>query len=116
MRHPGQVGDDGLAADILAERQRQRRLQGFIFACVEDLAERDQGAVFIGDLKADTGLARDHIHHPDADHGQRAGQIFRQIADLAALHARRRVQLKARDHRPRMHRHDRDRDAEILQL
>ena len=49
-------------------------------------------------------------------HRQRAREVLGERGDLARLHAGRRPQLEARDDRARLHGHDLDFDAEVLEL
>ena len=106
----------GVAADVLAERERERRRQLVIGARAQDLAERHQLARLVRDLEADHGLARDDLDDAHADRRQRAREVLGEGADLADLDAGRRLQLEARDHRTRLHGDDLDIDAEVLQL
>ena len=103
MGHPRQVGHDGLAADVLAERQRQRRLQRIVGLGFDDLAERDDLARLVGDLEPHIRLAGDDLHHPHADRRERTRQVLREIADLAAFDAGRGLQLEACHDGPGMH-------------
>src|SRR5215471_3829418 len=97
MRHPLQVRAQRLAADVLAERERQRRLQVLVRLRLQDLAERDELADLVRDLEADVRLAGNDLDDPDAHGRERAREIFRETADLAALHARGGLEREARD-------------------
>src|SRR5215467_2157459 len=97
MWHPLQVRAQRLAADVLAERERERRLQVLVRLRFHDLAERDDLADLVRYLEADVRLARNDLDHPYAHRRERAREILREIADLAALHARRRLELEAGD-------------------
>ena len=77
-----------LTADVLAERQRQRRLQLVVRLRLHDLAERHDLANLVRDLEADVRLARNDLDDAHADGRERAREILREVADLAALDAR----------------------------
>ena len=116
VRHAAQVGDDRVAADVLAEHQRDRRRHVVVGLRLDDLAERDHLARLVRDLEAHRRLARNDLDHAHADGRQRAREVFREVRDLRNLDARRRAQLEARDDRARMHFDDFGLDAEIAQL
>ena len=78
VRHAREIGDDGHAADILAERQRQRRGDLVVGLGFDDFPERDDLALLVGDLQADHRLAGNDFHDAHADGGQRARQILGQ--------------------------------------
>ena len=86
-----EIGDRRLAADVLAERERERRLQLLVGLRLHDLAERDELADLVRDLEADVGLAGNDFDDPHADGRERAREVLGEVADLAALHARRRA-------------------------
>ena len=97
MRHAGEIGDDGLAADVLAQRQRQPT--GVLLGRVrgENLAEIDGFTLFVRHLDTDDVAARygGDTHGGD---GQGAGDIVRQADDAGAADARCRFQFVQRDH------------------
>ena len=116
VRHLLQVDHDRRAADVLAERERERRLQRVVLARAQDLGEIDDLAMRVRNLEADHRLARNHVDHAHADHGQAARDVLVEAGNLAALDARRRLHLEARDDRARMRADHLRVDAEILEL
>ena len=67
----GEVGEDRVAGDVLADAEQQRAARRRRRAG-EHVAERDRGAAVVGDLDADERLARDR--REDADGGRRERQ------------------------------------------
>ena len=116
MRHTREIGHHRLAADVLAQRQGQRRCGIVIGLGAQNLAQANQFALGIGDLEAHHGLARDHLDHAHAHRRQGARQILGQSRDLAHLDARRGLQFEAGDDRPRMHRDHLHRHPEVGEL
>src|ERR1017187_2440126 len=99
MRHARQIRDDRHTADILAERERERRGDLVIGLGFDDLAERDDLTLLIRYLQTDDRFAGYDLHHAHADGRERTRKILGEIADLVDLDAGRRAQLEARDHR-----------------
>ena len=116
MRHAREIRNHRHAADILAERQRERRADLVVGLGLDDLPERDDLALLVRDLETDDRFTGNDLDHAHADGGQRARQVLGETADLTDFDAGRRTQLEARDHRPRLHRDDLGLDAEIAQL
>ena len=116
VRHLREIRAHRRAADVLAERERQRRCHVVVRLRLDDLAERDDLALLVRDLQTHDRLAGNHFHDAHADGGQRAREILGEAGDLAHLDAGRRTHLEARDHRARLHGHDFHLDAEILEL
>jgi hypothetical protein len=116
MRHAREIGDHRLTTDVLAERQRQRRLQLVVRLRLHDLAERHDLADLVRDLEADERLAGNDLDDAHADRRERPCEVFRKAADLAALDAGGRLQLEARNDGPRVHGHDLGLDAEVVEL
>ena len=114
VRHPGDVGDDRLAADRLAERQRQLRLGRLEIPAGEDFAEVDSLALGVGQLDAD-GVAAGHDRDAAGDRAHRAGDVVGKADDAGRLDAGRRLQLVEGDHRAGAHVDDLALDAEILE-
>jgi len=114
VRHAGEIGEHRLAADILAECQRQieaRLLEGFRG---QHLAQVDRLALGVWQFDAD-GIAA--LHHGDAgrDGAHRAGDIVSQADDARRLDARCRFELIKCNDRTRTHLDDLALDAEIVQ-
>src|SRR5881394_4208874 len=116
MRHPREVRAHRRSADVLAERERERRLQALVRLRLQDLAERDELASLVRDLETHVRLARDDFDDADADRRERAREVLREAADLAALHAGSGLELEARDDGPRMHGDHLRLDAEVREL
>ena len=100
--HLGQVHHHGFPRDVLPQPHGQRIVAAREGLAVQGLTQVDGLAHPVGQLDADEGLARDHLHHPHAAGGQRTGEIPGEVGDLARFHARRQIQLEAGDHRARI--------------
>src|SRR5690606_419243 len=98
------------------ERERQRALLLVVGLRLDDLAEGDELANLVRYLEADVRLAGDHLDDAHTDRRKRAGEILRQVRDLADLDPRRRLQLEARDDGPGLHGDDLDLNAEVGEL
>ncbi len=106
----------GLAADVLAQRQRQRARVVVVGARGQDLDQLDHLPLRVRQLEAHARLAGDRLDDTDADHRKRAREVLHQVDDLAALDPDRRLDLEARDHRAGIGRQHLDRDAEVGEL
>ena len=97
VRHPGEVGPDGGAGDVLAEpdRERARGLR----QVVVDVAERDDARAQVRHLDADRLLAGDRREDADLGRRERVAQVVLQVRDLADLRPGRELQLVAGDPR-----------------
>ena len=100
VRHACEVGPHGVAGDVLAEPDRQRRaaralavLLGQLAA--EDVAEVDHAVALVGHLDADRLLARDRRKDADVGGGERVRDVVLQLGDLRDLDAGREPQLVA---------------------
>ena len=116
VRHAGEVGDDRIAADVLAEHERERRRHVVVGLRLDDFAERDHLARLVRDLETHRRLAGNDLDDAHADRRQRAREVLGEVRDLRDLHARRRPQFEAGDHRARVHFDDFGLDAEIAEL
>ena len=114
VRHLGDVDDDGLAVDRLAERQRQLGLGGLEIAAGEDLAQIDRLALGVGQLDAD-GVAAGHHGDARGDRAHRAGDVVGEADDARRLDAGGGLQLVERDDRAGADMDDLALDAEILE-
>ena len=114
VRHALQVDDDGLAADVLAQHQRQAVLRLVVGLTCQQFAQIDDFALLVwqfdanGILAADGGDAHRHRLHI-------AGDVVGEADDPAGLGAGRRLQFVEGDDRAGAHRHDLTADTEILQ-
>ena len=116
MRHLLQIDDVGATADILAERERERRFDRIVLVRAKDFREIDDLAIDVRNLDADHRLAGDHVDHAHAHHRQAARDVLVETRKLAALDPRGGLQLKASDHRAGIHANHFSFDAEITQL
>ena len=116
VRHARQVRHGRPAGDVLAQRQRQRAGGLVVFLRAQQLGQEDHLARGVRRFQADHRLARDHVDHAHRLHRQAAGDVLVERTDLADLHARRGLQLEARDHRARIGADHLRIDAEILEL
>ena len=114
MRHLGEVDDDRLAVDGLAERQRQLGLGRLEIAACQDLAQIDGLALGVGQLDAD-GVAAGNDRDAGGDRAHRAGDVVGEADHARRFDAGRRLQLVKRDDRARPHMDDLALDAEILE-
>ena len=111
VRHPREVGPDGVSGDVLpepdCERARGRR------QVVVDVPERDDLRAEVRDLDADRLLAGDRREDADLGRRQRVGEIVLQRGDLRHLRPGRELELVARDAGAGDLAHDRCRDTEV---
>ena len=86
MRHAGEVGDDGLAADVLAEREGQG--VGAVAEALggEDFAQEDLLAQLVRELDADDRAAGDG-GDAAGERRHRAGDVVGEADDAAGLEA-----------------------------
>ncbi len=87
MRHPGEVRDYRMAADILAQGDGQGRRHVGISLRTENFRQPHHLPLGIGHFQAHAGLAGNGFDHAYAHHRQRSRQIFHQIENLVAFHA-----------------------------
>ncbi len=116
MRHARKIRDDRHPADILAERQRERRSDLIIGFRLDDLAEVTISRFSLGISRPTTDLPGMISTTRTLIDDKRARQILGKIADLADLDAGRRAQLKTRDDGTWLHGDDLGFDAEVAQL
>ena len=115
MRHLRDVGDDGLAGDVLTDTERELRLRTLELAAAEHISEVDGRTVLVRHLDADGRLARDRCLDTDIRRGKTHLDIVCERHDLRHLHTDLRLQLIARDGRADRDVRDRDIDAKALQ-
>ncbi len=77
VRHAREVRHDRRTADVLAKRERERRLQLVIGLRLDDLAERDRFARFVRNLEAHVRLAGNDLDDAHADGRERPREILR---------------------------------------
>ena len=91
-----------MAADVFSQPQYRARIKLFVFFGTQYLVQGNQFTGGIGNFQSDNGFTRDHVNDAHTDHRQRTGQVFGEVADLAAFHTRRRLQFKPCDDRSRI--------------
>jgi hypothetical protein len=102
VRHLAEVAVDGLARDVLAERDGQVALVFLPLAQLEDLAQRHGLPDGVGQLEAHARLAGDGRHDAHLLHRERHGEVVGQAADLADLGAALGLELVHGDHGTRV--------------
>ena len=114
MRHAGEVDDDRLAADRLAERDGEAVLRLLEILAGEQFAQIDRLAALVRQLDADRVAA---LHHGDAggDGRHRAGDVVGEADHPRGLDAGRGLELVEGDDRARAHVDDLALDAEIVE-
>ena len=114
MRHAGEVGDDRLAADRLAEAEADAGLGLLEVLRGEKFAEIDGLAARVGQLDAD-GVLAGNDRDAAGDGAHRAGDVVGQSDDARRLDAGRGLELIERDDRSRADVDDLAADAEIVE-
>ncbi len=114
MRHLGEIDDDRLAADRLAERDGELVLRALEILGGEQFAQEHRLAALIRQLDADRVAA---LHDGDAggNRRHRARDVVGEPDDARRFDARRRLELIERDDRAGAHVDDLALDAEILE-
>ena len=114
MRHAREIGKDRLAADVLAERDRQVEVRLLEGLRAQHLAQEDGLALGVRQLDAD-GVAA--LHHSDAgrDGAHRARNVISQADDAGGLDAGRGFEFVERHHGARPHLQDLALHAEIVE-
>ena len=85
--HLGEVGDQRLAGDVLAQRDRQLGLGAAPVLALEDLAHADGRGVLVGHLDADGGLAGDGGEDAYRLRAHAEGDVLVEAGDLFDAHA-----------------------------
>ena len=116
VRHLLQVGDDRVADDVLAQANGELRARIGIDLRAQHFRKADGLPLGVRQFERHRRLAGNGLDDADAHQAQRSRQILGQVQHLRALHAHRRLDLVARDHRPRRRRHHPHLDAEVLEL
>ncbi len=115
MRHLRDVGDDGLARDVLTDTEGKLRLRSLELGTAEHIPEINGRTVLVRHLDADRRLARDRRLDTDIRRSETHLDIVCERHDLRHLHTDLRLQLIARDGRADGDVRNRDIDAEALQ-
>ena len=114
MRHLGEVGDDGITADIFAKCEGQFVVAIAVFAAREDLAEADHLAVVIGELDADDRASGDS-RNTRGKSGHGTGDIIGEADHTRGFQAWRGLELIHCDNRARTDRDDLAFDAVVIE-
>ena len=99
MRHRGEVADDGLAIDVLAERERDFLFRRAELRVVQQLVQRHGDFLRVGDLDADGVLAGDGREDVDALGAGGAGDVRLELGDARNPQPGGRIDLVAGDGR-----------------
>ena len=116
MGHAGQVGHQGSAGDILAERQRQFHLAAMELLGGEYLPQGDHFPLPVGELDPHHALAGDRGDDPDGERLEGHGKIVGEAGDAAHLHPRAGSELVHGDDRAGTDLDDLPVHAEVLEL
>ncbi len=93
VRHPREVGPDGVAGDVLSQPHGERaRGRGQVAV---DVAERDEARGEVRHLDSDRLLPWDRSEDADLGRGQRVGEVVLEGRDLRDLRPRRELELVA---------------------
>ena len=114
VRHAGQVHDHRLAADGLAERDRQAMIRLAELFAGEKLAQIDGVAALVRQFDADGVAALNH-RHAGRDRRHRAGDVVGEPDHPRRLDARRRFEFVEGDDRAGAHVDDLALHAEIVE-
>ena len=114
VRHAREIDNDRLAADGLAEAERQLRLRLGVFVGRQHFAEVDLLALVVRQLDAD-GVAAGHHRDARRQRAHRAGDVVGEADDARRLDAGRGLQFIERDDRAGTRVDDLAAHAEVLQ-
>jgi len=87
MRHLRDVSDDVAALDVLAQTHGQRVMIVACLLAAQDVAQRDDLLVPVGDLDADGRASRDRAEDAHIGGTDRVGDVLGQAGDLLHLDA-----------------------------
>src|SRR5690606_4329663 len=113
MRHAGEIGNDEITADILAEREREFRIGALIGGRREQFAQINGLAPLVRKLDPD-GIAPRYNGDTGRDRAHRAGNVVGKADDAGAFQARRGFQFIERHDRTRTDTADFALDAVII--
>ncbi len=114
VRHAGQIDDHRLAADGLAERDRQAMVRLAEIVAGEKLAQIDGVAALVRQFDAD-GVAALNDRHAGRDRRHRAGDVVGEPDDPRGFDPRRRFEFVEGHDRTRAHVDDLALHAEIVE-
>ena len=115
MRQLGDVADDAVAADVLADGERELGLGIAECGRVDDIAQAHGADDLVRYLDADGGdLVRDR-RDAHVFHAERERKVTGKVRDLVELHARLELEVVARDRWAARHIADGGIDAEAAQ-
>ena len=92
VRHAREVGEHGVAGDVLAEPDGERRAGRGL---VDEIAERDEVGRAVGHLDADRLLAGDRREDADLGRRERVGEVVAQRATRARPWCRARAAARS---------------------
>ena len=95
VRRLREIGDDRVAGDVLAHRDRQLRRRVLVRARLENFRQADHLALRVRQFEAHAGLAGNRLDDADRREAEAARQVLHQPDDLAAAHAERGFDLSA---------------------
>ena len=116
VRRAGKVGYNGLAGDVLPQRERELGGRFGKRGRIEDFAQAYHLAFRIGQFQAHAGFAGDGFHHADGGDAERTGEVFFQIQHGIAAHADIGFDFVAGDDRPGIRFQHFDFDLELGQF
>ena len=100
VRHLGEVGDDRLAVNVFAQRQRKFGRRALPVVGFQDFAQGDLHLGRVGDLDPHRVLARNRREDVDPLRASGAGDVALEAGDSVHPHSAVGIYLKARDCRP----------------
>ena len=116
MRHSAQIGDDGLAGDILAERERERTRRIVVGGRCENFDQLDDLPFLIRQLERHARLAGNRLDDANRYDRERTRQILDQVDDLRPFDPDGGLDLEACDDGTRISREHFHGDTEVGQL
>ena len=116
MRHLGEVDHEGLAADVLAERERERRRAFSEGLALEDLLEADRLPHGVRNFKTNEARVRNARHDAHGLNAERAAQVVPHVVDLRTLDTGTGLEPVLGDHGTGLDASDRGLDAVALEL
>ncbi len=96
-QHVGELGEiehAGCSADVHSEPDGERMPLRFRLRAPEDVAERDESPLAVGDLHADGALPGDRHEEPHVGGGEGIGDVVGQVRHPVDLHPRRQLDLE----------------------
>ena len=101
MRHLGQVGNNRIATNVFTQAHGEHGFGLVINLRAQYLAQFDGLAFGVGQFQRHEVFTGNRFDHANGHQAQRTGQVFGQVHNLRAFHARGRFNFIARDNRSR---------------